>query len=63
MEGEHLEARPEEDELMNSIPEGVEEVWTTFSRCLSIPKLQMVILIQVMDVDPGKCPWKDRSMI
>jgi hypothetical protein len=47
-EGELLVARLEEDEeeQKSSIQEGVEEVWMTFSRCLSIPKLQMAIAIQ-----------------
>jgi hypothetical protein len=42
----HLVARREEEELMNSILEEEVVVWMTFSRCVSIPKIQMVISIQ-----------------
>lgn len=46
VEGEHLVVRPEEEELVNSILEGVGEVRRTFSRCLSTTKLQMAISVR-----------------
>lgn len=63
-EGEHLVARPEEAALMSSNPAGEEEVWMTFFRSPSIPKLQMAIVISGVGCQvQANGPWIDDSKI